>query len=172
MNPSSLRRVLAMIAGWIGRATLVWLASLRQPLLRRVAELELALGMVRAELELTRARLLRVDSRKRPHYGAVASKQSVAVIERFWRSLKREFADAMMALKPIQTVNRELALYATWFNKARPHTGLALRTPEEVFEGRRPRRRRRFGPRERLLLDVRLVGQRRSWPEYFLRRAA
>jgi len=81
---------------------------------------------------LRRRRILR-------RYGAVARWQSVAVIDRFFLSLKREYASRWLLFLPIDRVNAALHRYTAWFGKHRPHQGLAGRTPDEVFYRRRRR---------------------------------
>lgn len=63
-----MNRALLLIAGWVGRATAVALASLRRPLASEVAALHERLEKLREENELLRARLDRIDSRRRPHW--------------------------------------------------------------------------------------------------------
>jgi hypothetical protein len=77
----------------------------------------------------------------RPRFGAVGRSGSIAVIERFFRSLKDEM------LRPLRLVPmtvagmaRELAAYVLWYNEHRPHQGLGGRTPAEMLAGVRPAR--------------------------------
>jgi len=117
----------------------------------------------------------------RHRYGAVAHPQSVGRIERFWRSLKDEWADAFFALRPLSRVRRELALYQRWFNAERVHQALGGRTPEAVFllrqgsgghvAGRRPRPQRRLVPGGRYALSVSYLDNSRKLPKFVLRAA-
>jgi putative transposase len=75
----------------------------------------------------------------RHRYGAVGRWQHVAIIDRFFGSLKREYASRWLLLLPLKYINAGLNRYAAWFSRHRPHQGLQGRTPEEVFYGRRPR---------------------------------
>jgi len=93
---------------------------------------------------LRRRRILR-------RYGAVARWQSVAVIDRFFESLKQECASRWMVLQPIERVNDALHRYTDWFARHRPHQGLGGRTPDDVYF----RRRRRLSATN--LRDVRLT---------------
>ena len=85
-----------------------------------------------------------------PRFGAVGKKGSIAVIERFIRSLKRECLRAILVPLRGQAILRELALFADWYNEYRPHSGLEGLTPAEVYWGMKPASQRpRFEPRVR-----------------------
>lgn len=76
----------------------------------------------------------------RPHgvrrrFGAIGKSGSIAVIERFWRSMKREHAHGLNLFRPLVSIRARIRAYATWFNGHRPHQGLDGRTPDEVFTG-------------------------------------
>jgi transposase InsO family protein len=114
--------------------------------------------------------LVRHQIRRR--FGAVGRPQAVARIDRFWRSLKDEFAGELFALKPIAKINRELVAYAMWFNRHRVHEGLGGRTPSAVFAGRAPRRLLRPRKGERFVLCRRDLVGNRALPVFSLRRAA
>jgi putative transposase len=75
----------------------------------------------------------------RRRYGAVGRKGSIAVIERFWRSLKREYVNGLFLYRPKAAIESRLRRYARWFNQERPHQGLRHSTPDEVYYGRVPR---------------------------------
>ncbi|MCA9632311.1 MAG: transposase [Myxococcales bacterium] len=67
----------------------------------------------------------------KPRWGAVASHKSIAIIERFWRSMKGECCGrAFMPLR-LPAVQAELDCYAAWFRLHRPHQALQGITPEE-----------------------------------------
>ena len=86
----------------------------------------------------------------KPRFGAVGKKGSIAVIERFIRSLKRECLREILVPLCEQAVLRELGLFAEWYNEHRPHSALAGQTPGEVFRGDWPAcQRPRFEPRAR-----------------------
>src|SRR5262245_52748052 len=68
----------------------------------------------------------------RRRFGAVGRKGSIAVIERFWRSMKGEYARGLLLCRPLRSIERRLGAYAGWFNAHRPHQGLDGRTPDEV----------------------------------------
>jgi transposase InsO family protein len=84
----------------------------------------------------------------RPRYGAIGQHGSVAIIERFIRSMKSEAVRPILVPLRLDAMRHELRYYATWFNEHRPHTALGGRTPHEVYRGLRPRNERpRFEPR-------------------------
>jgi len=86
----------------------------------------------------------------KPRFGAVGKKGSIAVIERFIRSLKRECLSEILVPLCEQAVLSELALFADWYNEHRPHSGRDGQTPAEVYRGVEPAcRLPRFEPRAR-----------------------
>jgi putative transposase len=91
-------------------------------------------------------RLRKIDRR----FGAVGKYGSVAVIERFIKSMKNECV-RLLAMVPLaeKAFGRELDDYLAWYNAERPHTRLGGRTPDEVYFNRSPAcRKPRFEPRE------------------------
>ncbi|MCP3980332.1 MAG: transposase [bacterium] len=76
--------------------------------------------------------------RIRPRFGAVKKYGSIAVIERFIRSMKSECTRRILVPIALDAMRRELTLYVTWFNEHRPSQALGGRTPREVHEGMRP----------------------------------
>jgi transposase InsO family protein len=129
-------------------------------------------------------------------YGAVGKHGSIAIIERFFRTLKNDCTRRVLVSFRRGAVRRELAYFMRWYNGHRPHGPLGVRTPDEVYGGlapacerprlelrpRWPRRSRcaspqapvdaaatRAGPPE---LVVTFVGGRRHLPIVSLRRAA
>jgi putative transposase len=77
----------------------------------------------------------------RRRYGAVGRTGSLALIERFWRSMKEEYARGLVLYGSLPSIETSLRTYAAWFNRERPHEGPALRTPEEVHLHRSTRAR-------------------------------
>lgn len=73
-------------------------------------------------------------------YGAVARWQSVAIIDRFFGSLKLEYASRWFVLLPLERVTAGLHRYTQWYNRLRPHQGLGGRVPDDVHFAR-PRRK-------------------------------
>jgi len=85
-------------------------------------------------------------------FGAVGKYGSIAVVERFIRTMKNECTRRLLVPYQRTTLRRELALYVDWFNGHRPHDALDTATPDEIYFRRLPASRKpRFEPR-------------RSWP--------
>ena len=86
----------------------------------------------------------------RPRYGAVGKHGSIAIVERFIRSLKPDCTRRISVPFRLDQMRDEVACYATWFNQHRPHTALGGRTPLEVYRGLSPANEApRFEPRSR-----------------------
>jgi transposase InsO family protein len=85
-----------------------------------------------------------------PRFGAVGKKGSIAVIERFIRSLKRECLRVILVPLREQAILSELSLFADWYNNHRTHSALFGQTPAEVYDGVEPASQLpRFEPRAR-----------------------
>lgn len=83
-------------------------------------------------------------------YGAVGRHGSIAIVERFIRTLKESCTRRLLVPLKQETFQRELNLFADWFNEFRPHAGLNGRTPNEVYFARFPATRHpRYEPRPR-----------------------
>ncbi len=121
----------------------------------------------------------------RPRYGAIGEPASIAIVERFIRSMKYECLRCLLVPAALAGMRREVGLYATWYNTQRPHMALAGKTPREVYEGRVARRRqleprpkwphgirRRRAGGDRFRLAVSYVEGRKHLPVINLRRAA
>ena len=122
----------------------------------------------------------------RPRYGAIHRYGSIAVIERFIKSLKEEWLRRVTIPLRLEAMRNDLSAYVSWFNEHRPHQSLDGRTPQEVYEDRTPASpSRRFEPRAkwpahrddavpcvRLTLSVSYHEGRRHLPITELRRAA
>ncbi len=88
----------------------------------------------------------------RPRYGAVGKYGSIAIVERFWRSMKAEAFGSGRRLVPISVADMVslCEVYMSWFNEDRAHQGLSGRTPNEVFTNALPAHcRPRLEPRAR-----------------------
>jgi len=86
----------------------------------------------------------------KPRYGAVGKHGSIAVIERFWRTLKEHLRSLPVVPDERNAFARELKWFQEWFNEHRPHEALGGRTPNEVYERRFPAHRKpRYEPRAR-----------------------
>jgi len=84
-------------------------------------------------------------------FGAIGKYGSLAVIERYIRSLKSE-CTRLLPVVPLARAafGREIAHYVTWYNAERPHSRFGARTPDEIYFGKFPAcRRPRFEPRAR-----------------------
>lgn len=105
-------------------------------------------------------------------HGAVGASQSISLIERFWRTLKCEWATVWLcwAAKPV--LERRLREWVAWYNEHRVHRGIGGRTPVDVEEGKRRRRPLVVKPEDRwLLVREDFCGQQRT-PVYRLRKSA
>ncbi|MCK5406210.1 MAG: transposase, partial [Candidatus Krumholzibacteria bacterium] len=84
----------------------------------------------------------------RPRFGAVGKQGSIAVVERFIRSMKTECTRHIRVPLQLESMRRELGFYATWYNEHRPSQALGGRTPKEVHFGiRSANARPRLEPR-------------------------
>lgn len=130
----------------------------------------------------------------RPRYGALGKHGSIAVVERFIRTLKELLG--LLALVPMrrEAFRHELNFIVDWYNEHRPHETLGGRTPNEDYLRRFPAHRRpRFEPRSkwprgspcakpwalvrgklgaRLQLNVEFLAGHKHLPIITLRRAA
>ena len=86
----------------------------------------------------------------RPRYGAVGEHGSIAIVERFIRSMKSECTRRILVPFRLPSMRADLDCYARWYNEHRPHAGLDGRTPMEVYRGLTAANRKpRFEPRKR-----------------------
>jgi transposase InsO family protein len=124
----------------------------------------------------------------RRRFGAVGQHGSIAVVERFIRSMKAECTRRIIVPFRLDRMQAELRHHATWYNEHRPHSALDGRTPGEACRGGRAASERlRFEPRSRwrrtdvptkgkrgtrLTLVLGHVGHRAHLPVVELKRAA
>ena len=94
---------------------------------------------------------------------------NLARIDRFWRTLKEEYARGLFLYRPIRTLERDLGRYALWHSKWRPHGGLGGITPDEIHV-EKPRRGLRAVQKGRL--KVRHLNGDRRLPVFQLRQVA
>jgi hypothetical protein len=86
----------------------------------------------------------------RPRFGAIGKHGSIAVIERFIGSLKREGLRRILLPFDLAAMRLETASYVNWYNEHRPHQALQGATPIEVYSTQRPANRKaRLEPRAR-----------------------
>ncbi len=123
--------------------------------------------------------------RIRPRYCAVGQSASIAIVERFIRSMKQECTRCLLVPTSLFVIRSELRSYAIWYNSYRPHATLGGDTPHEACL-QRATRRRRLEPRDRRIrgtrrrrtagdkfaLSVSYVEGRRHLPVIELHRAA
>jgi len=94
-------------------------------------------------------------------FGGLHRSGSIARMERFWKSLKVEYARGLFLWRPLRTVERMLRGYSTWFNTERPHQGIGQLTPDEVHFGKSTRAR---AVPLRTVLSVRSLGDEAELP--------
>jgi transposase InsO family protein len=78
----------------------------------------------------------RQDIRQR--FGAVGQQGSIAVIERFWRTLKESMRAATQIPLARRAFHGHMQLAVAWYNGHRPHMTLWAATPDEGYFARRP----------------------------------
>ena len=71
----------------------------------------------------------------RIRYGAVGKHGSIAIIERFFRTLKNECTRRIRVSFRRERMRTELGLFMGWYNGRRPHGSLDVRTPDKVYNG-------------------------------------
>ena len=92
----------------------------------------------------------------KPRYGAVGKHGSIAVIERFIRSMKNEATRKALVPLNLDKARKVIGLYVAWYNLHRPHQALDGSTPAEVYGNRQPANEaHRFEPRSRWPLKSR-----------------
>ena len=69
----------------------------------------------------------------RLRFGAVGEHGSIAIVERFIRSMKNECTFRILVPLRHATMRHELACYVVWYNQHRPSQALDGRTPREVY---------------------------------------
>jgi len=85
----------------------------------------------------------------RPRFGAIGQHGSIAIIERFIRSMKYEYLRHILVPMHVVRMRQETACYIGWYNQHRPHQSLDGATPLEIYESAMPANRRpRYEPRK------------------------
>jgi putative transposase len=85
-----------------------------------------------------------------PRFGAVGQHGSIALIERFFLSLKNECTRIILVPLRTDAFHLELTYFTHWYNHSRPHSSLNGKTPHEVYHGLLPASERpRYEPRAR-----------------------
>jgi len=84
-----------------------------------------------------------------PRFGAVGKRGSIAVVERFHRTLKEILRLITLPEDQVQ-YEREIGFIIDWYNEHRPHETLGGKTPNEVHFSRPPANEKpRIEPRPR-----------------------
>lgn len=107
-------------------------------------------------------------------FGAIGKYGSIAVIERFIRSLKDECTRRICIPLRAEDMVGELNLYVEWFNTYRPHLWLDGLTPHQRYHGlsRGPPLSKAEVKKVRLVLQVSYLEGRKHLPIVQLRKAA
>jgi transposase InsO family protein len=86
-----------------------------------------------------------------PRYASTGKQtRATAIVERFIRSAKEEWLRRTTIPFRRDDVRRHIACYLSWFCESRPRQGLGGRTPNEVYNGKKPANTKpRFEPRSR-----------------------
>jgi transposase InsO family protein len=74
----------------------------------------------------------------KPRFGAVGKHGSIALIERFIRSMKDEYLRRMLVPLSQIAMRAALSRYFLWYDTCRPHKSLGGATPAEVWNGEVP----------------------------------
>jgi hypothetical protein len=75
---------------------------------------------------------------------------SIAVLERFWRTMKQAGTRPILVPYSAELFQKELDVFVRWYNELRPHSTLGGRTPQEVYMGiEHPAALTRIEPRAR-----------------------
>jgi transposase InsO family protein len=82
-------------------------------------------------------------NRVKPRYGAIGKHGSIAVLERFHRTIKDEALRVIMVPLALPRMQASLDAYVGWYNLHRPHTTLHGATPAEIRDRRLPATKRR-----------------------------
>jgi putative transposase len=86
----------------------------------------------------------------KPRFGAVGQYGSIAVVERFIRTLKDEYTRLLDVPSRRRDFRAELACFIEYYNEWRPHSFLRGKAPNEAYHKRHPAcRYPRFEPRPR-----------------------
>jgi putative transposase len=69
-------------------------------------------------------------------YGTVGRYGSIAIIERFFRTLKKEWLRKIIIPLDTNSMRMKLTTYIKWYNCYRPHQGLYGATPAEIYDSK------------------------------------
>ena len=76
----------------------------------------------------------------KPRFGAIGQHGSIAIVERFIRSMKEEALRRILVPLSLGAMRAEVIAYASWYNAHRPHQALAGATPNERLFATTPAR--------------------------------
>lgn len=102
-------------------------------------------------------------------FGAIGRSNSIATIERFWRSLKSEYARGLILFRSARWITKRLSWYCEWFNQERPHGARRLGTPEDAHMGKQ---RPATHPQETGILEIEYLHGEKRLPVLRFRQAA
>ena len=71
----------------------------------------------------------------RPRFGAVHRYGSIAVTERFMRTLKDEGLRRKLVPLSLRAMRLEVRAFVEWYGRFRPHSALGGATPDEIYFG-------------------------------------
>jgi len=74
----------------------------------------------------------------KPRFGAIGQHGSIAVVERFIRTIKQECVGHIVVPLATEAFEQEFLTYVRWYNEHRPHRTLHGKTPNEVSEAQFP----------------------------------
>ena len=81
--------------------------------------------------------------------------RSIALLERFWSTLKSAGLRKILVPYSIECVRQEVRVFCLWYKGVRPHSSLGGATPDEVHFGVTPARDGpRYEPRKRFPLGL------------------
>jgi transposase InsO family protein len=76
------------------------------------------------------------DRGVRPRFGALGQHGSIAIVERFMRTLKEEAFRRILVPFRLDGMWAEIVAYVNWYNNHRVHQSLGEATPAEILAGR------------------------------------
>jgi hypothetical protein len=56
---------------------------------------------------------------------------NLARLDRFWRTMKDEYARGLLLYRPVAALKRDLGRFARWYNSERPHWSRRGRAPAD-----------------------------------------
>ena len=115
------------------------------------------------------------DNNIKPRFGAVGKHGSIAITERFIKSMKDEHTRIISVPMNSDDMRFELSLYFIWYNEYRPHEYLKGRTPEEIYNNSPPLKMIEFKKAPdipEMELELSFLGGRKHLPIIEFKKAA